>query len=103
MKTIDYALAGGNKTLYQVQAEGKTMAFQISFSAIVSAGVSIEVWTAISASGPWSKIEAATKLLVPANGNEMILLSGTSFVFVQYRLNTGGVTVGKIDSYDFVQ
>jgi len=101
MKTINYALAGGNKTLLQVQAIDKTVAAQFVFSGIVAANVSIEVWASTDKSGPWSKIEGATKLLVPANGNEMILLSGTSFIHIQFRLITAGVTVGKVDSVEF--
>jgi hypothetical protein len=96
MKQINLALAGGNKTLLKVQGIDKVMGFQIDYTGIVATTVTVEVWVSIRDEGPYTKIDDATLSLVPADGTGVLALSDLGNLFVQYRLNTAGVTVGTI-------
>lgn len=100
MKNINYALAGGNKTLVTVQATDRTMALQLWFSGIVATTVTVEVWVSTDGIGPFTKIPDGTITLVPADGTAVLTLQGLSYLFTQFRLVTGGVTVGTIDRID---
>ena len=100
MKNLNYALAGGDKPLLTAQALDGTVAFQLWYTGIVATTVSIEVWVSTDINGPYAKIDEATKTLVPSDGTAVITLSGTSYLFIQFRLLTGGVTVGTITRAD---
>ena len=102
MKTINYALSGGNKTLVSGQAVIETLAIGVYYSGIVAPNVAIEVWLGTDENSAFTKFDEATVTLVPADNVAILTLSGLSYLFVQVRLVTNGVTVGVINKIDFV-
>jgi hypothetical protein len=100
MKQINLALAGGNKTLLLVQAVNKDMAFQIEYAGIVATTVTVEAWASVRHDGPFTRMSDATLPLVPADNVGLLTLSDMGNLWVQYRLNTAGVTVGTITTIE---
>lgn len=100
MKILNYALAGGNKTLLQVQAVDSDMLFQLWYTGLTSTTVSVEVWISTISAGPYSKVPSASYTLIPADNTAHISLSGLSYAFVEFRLVAASATAGTISQCD---
>jgi hypothetical protein len=100
MTILNYALSGGNKTLLRAQAIDRDMVFQLWYTDLTAATITVEIWASTNASQPFAKIPAATKTLVPADGTALISLSGLSYVFVEFRVIAPAGTLGTITTVD---
>lgn len=100
MTILNYALSGGNKTLLRVQAVDRDMVFQLWYTDVISATITVEVWASTNASQPFAKIPMATKTLVPADGTALLSLSGLSFVNIEFRLIAPLSTLGTVSVVD---
>ena len=102
MAILNYALSSGNNAnLATVQADGTDILFQIYYTGIVAANVSVESWISTRESGPFAKLSGSEKTLVGSDGTAYISLQGLNFGFIRFKLvvptaSTAG-TITEID------
>ncbi len=101
MTTLNHNLSSGDKVLLTDQLSGRPASFQFTQTGITGSVSKIEVYfTTDKQNMPWVLYAEATLTIDPAKPSDIIVLNGSGYLFVQFKLVTGGTTVGVLNKIE---
>ena len=102
MKTLNYDLTdGANDNLITRKVKGSELLFQMWYTGVVAANVSVEAWISTVEEGPYAKIIDGEKTIVGADNTVYLSLSGVNGGWVRFKLTVPTAdTAGTITKAD---